>query len=204
MTMTTTKLRTWGYGRVSTNEQTTSNQRLELEQAGHTFDDRRWYADEGVSGAVPAMQRPRFAKLVEKLGDMQDEDYRDVLVVAKLDRLGRDALDVQSTVRLLAAKGVGVRVLNLGETDLTTPAGKLLLTMLSAVAEMERDLLVERTQAGLARAKAEGKTLGRPSKTNDAEKAAIRERLAKGDTVSSVATAFKLSRATVISIRETA
>jgi len=202
--MTTQKLRTWGYARVSTNDQTTSNQRLEMEATGHKIDARRWFADEGVSGAVPALQRPQFAKLVEKLEGMQDEDYRDVLVVAKLDRLGRDALDVQSTVRLLAGRGVGVRVLNLGETDLTSPAGKLLLTMLSAVAEMERDLLVERTQAGLARAKAEGKTLGRPSKTNDAQKTAIRDRLAKGDTVSSVASAFKLSRATVISIREAA
>jgi DNA invertase Pin-like site-specific DNA recombinase len=202
--MTTTKLRTWGYARVSTNEQTTSNQRLELETAGHTIDARRWFADESVSGAVPAMQRPQFGKLVEKLEGMADEDYRDVLIVSKLDRLGRDAIDVLATVKLLADKGVGVKVLALGDSDLSTPAGKLMLTMLAAVAAMERDLLIERTQAGLARAKAEGKTLGRPSKTSDADKAAIRERLVKGETVSSVANAYKLSRATVISIREAA
>ncbi|MFK9330541.1 recombinase family protein, partial [Escherichia coli] len=82
------------------------------------------------------------------------------LVVAKLDRLGRDAIDVLQTVRALADRNIKVLVHQLGNTDLTSAAGKLLLSMLAAVAEMERDLLIERTQAGLSRAKAEGKKLG--------------------------------------------
>ena len=83
----------------------------------------------------------------------------------RLDRLGRDAIDVLQTVKHLAERGIKVVVLQLGNANLTAPAGKLLLSMLAAVAEMERDLLIERTQAGLARAKTEGITLGRPSKT---------------------------------------
>lgn len=78
-------------------------------------------------------------------------------------------------------------MLQLGTTDLTSAAGKLLLSMLAAVAEMERDLLVERTQAGLARAKSEGKVLGRPSKTTPEQRAAIRHSLGVGESVSALA-----------------
>ena len=73
--------------------------------------------------------------------------------------------------------------------------------MLMAVAEMERSLIVERTQAGLARAKAEGKQLGRRSKTTNEQKAEIRSRLFAGESVSSVARAYGVSRATVVGIR---
>jgi len=79
-----------------------------------------------------------------------------VLVVTKIDRLGRDAIDIQQTVRALRVAGVRVYVTQLGGTDLTSSAGKMVLAMLSAFAEMERDLIMERTQAGLARARAEG------------------------------------------------
>ena len=88
----------------------------------------------------------------------------ETLVVSKLDRLGRDAMDVMSTVRSLSARRVRVVVHSLGGVDLTSTTGKLLVTMLAAVAEMERDLLVERTRAGVARAKAQGKQIGRPAK----------------------------------------
>jgi putative DNA-invertase from lambdoid prophage Rac len=92
----------------------------------------------------------------------------------------------------------------LGNTDLTSPAGKLLLSMLAAVAEMERDLLVERTQAGLQRAKAEGKVLGRPSKTTSEQRGEIRHRLDAGETVSALARLYGVSRANIIGIRESA
>lgn len=121
----------------------------------------------------------------------------ETLVVSKLDRLGRDAIDVLQTVRHLGERGIKVIVPQLGNTDLTAPAGKLLLSMLAAVAEMERDLLVERTQAGLARAKAEGKALGRPSKTTPAERSEIRLRLGAGESVSALARAYGVSRATI-------
>lgn len=94
----------------------------------------------------------------------------DVLIVTKLDRLGRNAMDVRQTVEYLAGVGVRVHCLALGGVDLTSPAGKMTMQVLIAVAEFERDLLVERTQQGLIRAKAEGKQLGRPAAVNTTNK----------------------------------
>ena len=189
----------FGYGRVSTGQQTTENQRLELEQSGHRIEPDYWYADEGVSGKVPASQRPAFNRM---LGQIRKDE---TLVVSKLDRLGRDAIDVLQIVRQLGERKIKVIVLQLGpNTDLTAPAGKMLLSMLAAVAEMERDLLVERTQAGLQRAKAEGKTLGRPSKTTPEQREEIRARLVAGESVSALARVYGISRANVIGIRGSA
>jgi putative DNA-invertase from lambdoid prophage Rac len=125
---------------------------------------------------------------------------RDTLVVSKLDRLGRDAPNVLATIKELAALGVEVVVLQLGKLDLTSPAGKLMLAMLAAVAEMERDLIVERTQAGLARAKAEGKTLGRRAKTTPDQRRAMVEAYALHQNVSALARLYGVSRATVLTI----
>lgn len=186
----------FGYGRVSTSTQHTENQRLELEAAGFKID--YWFADFGISGKTCASQRPEFSRLLEKIRDGE------TLVVSKLDRLGRDAIDVLQTIRLLGSRGIQVIVLQLGKVDLTSVAGKLLLTMLVALAELERDLLVERTAAGLERAKAQGKILGRPSKTNDQQRQEIRSLLTSGETVSAVARQFNVSRANIISIRESA
>lgn len=185
----------FGYARVSTGQQTVENQRLELEAAGYKIESDFWFADEGVSGKVVASQRPAFRAMLSQIRKGE------TLVVSKLDRLGRDAIDVLQTVRQLGERDIKVVVLQLGNTDLTAPAGKLLLSMLAAVAEMERDLLVERTQAGLARAKAEGKRLGRPSKTSSDQRREIRRRLAAGETVSLLAREYAISRANVISIR---
>ena len=79
------------------------------------------------------------------------------------NNLTMPATDVRATVESLAGIGVRVRCLALGGVDLTSPAGKMIMQVIAAVAEFERDLLIERTQAGLARAKAAGRTLGRPS-----------------------------------------
>lgn len=185
----------FGYGRVSTGTQTTDNQRLELEQAGYQIEPDFWFADQGISGKVAASQRPAFKAM---LGQIRKGE---TLVVSKLDRLGRDAIDVLQTVRQLGEREIRVVVLQLGNTDLTAPAGKLLLSMLAAVAEMERDLLVERTQAGLARAKAEGKSLGRPSKTTQDQRSEIQRRIGAGESVSALAKRYGISRATIYSIK---
>ena len=182
----------FGYGRVSTKEQQSENQRLELERAG--YDVAYWYADEGVSGKVSAAQRPQFAKLLSQIRDGE------TLVVTKLDRLGRDAQDVGATIKALAARRIEVVVLQLGKLDLTSAAGKLMLTMLAAVAEMERDLLVERTQSGLARAKAEGKTLGRPTSTNDDQRAKMVARFNAGESISALSRDYAVSRASVMRV----
>jgi putative DNA-invertase from lambdoid prophage Rac len=184
----------FGYGRVSTKEQATENQRREIETAGYTVN--YWYVDEGVSGKVPALQRPQFAKM---LGQIRDGE---ALVVTKLDRLGRDAQDVGATIKMLATRRIEVIVLQLGKLDLTSAAGKLMLAMLAAVAEMERDLLVERTQSGLARAKAEGKTLGRPTSTTQEQRIAMVKRYqgGQGDSISALARVYGVSRASVMRI----
>lgn len=125
----------------------------------------------------------------------------DVLIVTKLDRLGRNAMDVRQTVEALAHLGVKVHCLALGGVDLTSPAGKMTMAVISAVAEFERDLLIERTQAGLARAKSEGKVLGRPRALTDSQEADALQRLASGEAVAAVARALKTSRATVMRLR---
>ena len=188
----------FAYARVSTGQQTVENQRMELEAAGYRVEPEFWFADEGVSGKVPASQRPAFNAMLSQMRKGE------TLVVSKLDRLGRDAIDVLQTVRMMSERDIKVIVLQLGNTDLTAPAGKLLLSMLAAVAEMERDLLVERTQAGLARAKAEGKTLGRPSKTTPEQRSEIIRRLAAGESVSALARSYGVSRANIIGIRSSA
>lgn len=181
----------FGYGRVSTTEQTADNQRLEIERAGYAVE--YWYADT-VSGKAHAAQRKQFGVLLGKLR------IQDTVVVSKLDRLGRDAPDVLSTIKSLSALGVEVVVLQLGKLDLASTPGKFMLTMLAAVAEMERDLIVERTQAGLARAKADGKALGRPAKTTPEQRKAMVNSYEQKASVSTLARLYGISRATVLAV----
>jgi len=126
----------------------------------------------------------------------------DTLVVTKLDRIGRDSIDVQKTVGLFTELGVRLIVLQLGNLDLTSSSGALMVKVLAAVADFERELIIERTLPGQARARAAGTHMGRPSKTTDVQRQTIRTRLSSGQTVSAVARNFKLSRATVMGIRD--
>jgi len=189
--------RVFAYARVSTVAQLTENQREEIKLAGYTIEKRR-YVEETISGSVPALQRPGFVALLDKLED------GDTLVVTKLDRLGRDSIDVQQTVQLFEGRGVRLIVLQLGNLDLTSKAGALMVKMLAAVADFERGLIIERTQAGLARAKSEGKRLGRPTKTTEKERHAITSALHAGRTVSELAREYGISRALVHNIRDAA
>lgn len=147
--------RTFLYARVSTSGQFTENQTQEVKAAGFDVQASR-VIEETISGSVAAKERPGFQKLLDRM------ESGDVLIVTKLDRLGRNAMDVRQTVETLAEGGIRVHCLALGGVDLTSPAGKMTMQVLGAVAEFERDLLIERTQQGLKRAKAEGKKLGRP------------------------------------------
>ncbi|MCW8309529.1 recombinase family protein [Acidiphilium sp. PA] len=182
--------RTFLYTRVSTIGQTTENQVGEVKAAGFAVQSSR-IITETISGSAPAMQRPAFRRLVDRL------EADDVLVVTKLDRLGRNAMDVRSTVDALAAIGVRVHCLALGGVDLTSSAGRMTMQVIAAVAEFERDLLVERTQAGLSRARAEGKALGRPAALSDAEKQQVIACLEAGASISAVAREFGTSRQTI-------
>lgn len=171
-------------------DQTTDNQVREIEAAGFNVDPRRIVA-ETVSGSVAAKERKGFARLVDRL------ESGDVLIVTKLDRLGRNAIDVRATVEALAADDVRVHCLALGGVDLTSAAGKMTMGVISAVAEFERDLLIERTQAGLSRAKAEGKVLGRPSALSAAQRTHVCAQRAAGVSLGALAKQFGVSRAAI-------
>ncbi|RWA56056.1 hypothetical protein AU476_04775 [Cupriavidus sp. UYMSc13B] len=189
--------RSFIYARVSTTDQSTENQIREIEAAGFAVNKRR-IVTESISGSVTATERPQFAKLLDRL------EPGDVLIVTKLDRLGRNAMDVRSTVDRLAAEGVRVHCLALGGVDLTSAAGKMTMGVLIAVAEFERDLLIERTNAGIARARAEGKVMGRPSALTGAQQAQALQRLAAGESVSQLARDYGTTRQSIMRLRNKA
>ena len=180
------------YYRVSTSDQSIESQRAAM---GSNFDEE--FDDVGVSGAILAAKRPGFAKLLAFIRK------GDTLHVYAVDRLGRDALDVQSTVRLLLAKGVAVHVQGLGV--MAKGAGELILAVLAQVADMERQRIAERTAAGRQVARESllrtglthrGKeSLGRPAKADAGEVA--RWRRESGASLAKTAEHWSLSLATV-------
>lgn len=187
--------RTFAYTRVSTTEQTPENQLQEIEAAGFKVEPHR-VVTETVSGSVAITRRKGFSRLLDKM------ERSDVLIVTKLDRLGRDAIDVSTIVTKLENLGIRVHCLALGGVDLTSSAGKLTMGVINAVAQFERDLLIERTQSGLARAKAQGKPLGRPAVLSADQQAQVRTRIAQGETVSAIARDMGTSRQTVMRARD--
>jgi putative DNA-invertase from lambdoid prophage Rac len=187
--------RTFAYCRVSTTGQTTANQIREIEAAGFKVEPRR-IVEETVSGSSAIEQRPGFMKLLDRL------EHGDCLVVTKLDRLGRNAVDILSTVAELEANGVRVHCIALGGVDLTSAAGKMMMTVVAAMAAFEKDLLLERTQAGLERAWAAGKVSGRRAILTDAQRADVRAKLAKGASVAALARELRTSRMTVMRARD--
>ncbi|TOE12877.1 recombinase family protein [Vibrio parahaemolyticus] len=182
-------MRIFAYCRVSTTEQSTENQIIAIRQKGYEVSDSR-AVSETVSGSVEAMKREKFQLLIN-----HQMEGGDMLVVLKLDRLGRDNIDVQSTINLLTDKGIKVVCLDLPVADLSSAEGKLMLQMFSAFAEFERNRIRERTREGLERAKVQGKKLGRP----EAHKTtiAVQEKKAEGLSQSKTAEALGLGVATV-------
>lgn len=186
--------RVFAYCRVSTLEQTTENQRREIEAAGFDVRAQR-YIEEHISGSVAASERPGFIRLLDRM------ESGDVLIVTKLDRLGRNAMDIRKTVEQLADSDIRVHCLALGGVDLTSPAGKMTMQVISAVAEFERDLLLERTHSGIARAKAAGKRFGRPSALNEEQKQVVIERINLGLSISAIAREFSTTRQTILRVK---
>ena len=189
--------RVFAYCRVSTSDQTTENQVREIAAAGYAVEPHRIIA-ETLSGSVAASEREGWGRLVNKL------EAGDVLVVTKLDRLGRNAMDVRATVEGLTGMGVRVHCLALGGMDLTSPAGKMTMGVINAMAEFERDLLIERTQAGLSRAKAEGKALGRPRSLNWDQYNEVLGRIGDGTPIAALAREYGVSRQSIMRIRDKA
>jgi DNA invertase Pin-like site-specific DNA recombinase len=164
------------YSRVSTDHQTTENQEREL----HAIADRMgWtvvkvYRDQGVSGAKSRENRPAFDALCKDASRRQF----DLIAAWSVDRLGRSLQDLVGFLTEVHALGINLFLHQQG-IDTTTPAGKALFQMMGVFAEFERAMIRERVKSGLERAKAQGKTLGRP--TIDPEKEeAIRADLGAG------------------------
>src|SRR6516165_7396266 len=174
-----------GYMRCSTADQNLDLQRDALEKAGC----ERIFKDNGVSGATT--ERPGLA---EALACVREGD---VLVVWKLDRLGRSLRHLIEVVHGLEARGVQVRSLTEG-FDTTTAAGKMLFHIIGALAEMEREIIRERTHAGLAAARARGRKGGRKPKVDTLRVLGAKAMLDGGKhSVSDVAAELKISRATL-------
>lgn len=186
--------RTFAYVRVSTTEQNSENQIKEIEDAGFKVEPHR-IISETISGSMPTARRKGFIRLLDKI------ESKDILVVTKLDRLGRDAIDVSATVAKLEKSGIKVHCLALGGVDLTSSSGKMTMGVINAVAEFERNLLIERTQSGLTRAKSQGKTLGRPKVLLESQRQEVIDQLKEGKTVAAIARNFNTSRQTIMRIR---
>jgi DNA invertase Pin-like site-specific DNA recombinase len=173
-----------GYARISTGEQHPDLQVDALKAAGCY----RVFVDT-ASGALAA--RPALDQLLDQLRP------GDTLVMWKLDRLGRSLRHLVDTIAALADRGVGFRSLQ-EQVDTTTPGGKLVFHIFAALAEFERDLIRERTSAGLAAARARGRTGGRPAVMTEPKIKLAREMYASRQyTVAAIAGALGVSRASI-------
>ena len=174
-----------GYARVSTNEQTLDSQRDALTRAGcsRLFSDTASGASTSRTGLSEALSFARAG---------------DVVVVWRLDRLGRSLKHLIETITTFERQGIGFRSLT-ENIDTTTPGGKLIFHVFGALAEFERDLIRERTQAGLAAARARGRKGGRPKALADEKKIAIAKALYndKNNTIAEICSTLKISRATL-------
>ena len=177
-----------GLARVSTDGQDAQLQRDALDAAGVG----RIY-EEKISTRKAASDRPGLTAALDYLRD------GDTLVVWKLDRLGRSVKDVLTIADDLHDRGVGVKILTgkLSGTYTPTGEGKFFFTMMAAFAELERDIIHERTMAGLVAARAQGRNGGRPTVMDADKLAAAQARRARGESPTEIAKALGVSRASV-------
>lgn len=175
-----------GYARVSTDDQEAQLQHDALSAAGCT----RVFTDK-ASGKNT--DRPELAAVLDYVRP------GDTLCVWKLDRFARSLIDLVNMVDALAARGIGFKVLTgaLASIDPNTPDGRLMLQVVGAMAEFERSLIKDRTRAGLDAARAQGRVGGRPAVMDADKLAAAKARKAKGESVTAIAKALGVSRATL-------
>ncbi|HHQ5841100.1 TPA: recombinase family protein [Enterobacter asburiae] len=172
-----------GYVRVSTSEQTVLNQKKQISE---TYNVDKWFCDEAVSGKTSASLRDGFKEMVKYVRE------GDTVVTVAIDRLGRNTIDVLSSVELLREKGVKLVSMREG-FDLSTETGKAMLTIMSAMAELELANIAERRTAGIKRAQSEGVHCGRPK----ADTESIQRLKASGMSQSKVAAEMNIGIATV-------
>jgi DNA invertase Pin-like site-specific DNA recombinase len=187
------------YLRVSTGDQTIENQERDLREAA---DRRGWqiaevYRDEGISGAKGRDKRPAFDRLHKAIVRREI----DLVAAWSVDRLGRSLQDLVAFLAEVQAAGVDLYLHRQG-LDTSSPAGKALFQMMGVFAEFERSMIVDRTKAGLRRALAQGKVLGRPKVAGEIE-AAVRAALAEGTGVLKTARRVGCGVGTVQRIKRT-
>ena len=174
--MTPTPRRAALYLRVSTDDQTVANQERELRAVA---DRAGWqvtavYKDEGISGSKGRDKRPGLDAMLKAATRRE----HDVVMAWSVDRLGRSLQDLVAMLSDLHASGIDL-YLHQQAIDTTTPAGKALFQMMGVFAEFERSMIRERVKSGMARAKAQGKRLGKPA-VPGAKVEAVRAELARG------------------------
>lgn len=173
-----------GYARVSTDDQTPALQLDALRAAGA----ESVFEDKGVSGS--SRERPGLRRALDEL------QPGDVLVVWRLDRLGRSLGDLINLVNGLKARGCGLKSLT-EALDTSTAGGELVFHVFGAMAQFERSLIIERTRAGLVAAKQRGKKLGRKRSLTDRQVAHARQLIETGESPPAVAKSLGVSRATL-------
>ena len=166
-----------GYARVSTQDQNLSGQLEALKAAGADL-----VFKEKISGA--RADRPQLAKLMASL------KAGDVLLVTKLDRLGRSTRELLDLIERIGKAGAAFRSLGDPLWDTSSSQGRLLSTLLAAIAEFERDLIKERTGEGSKRAQAAGVQFGRKRKLSDYQRQEALKRRAAGETLSEIAKSY--------------
>ncbi len=174
----------YGYARVSTDGQSIDAQVRQLTKAGCKTVFR-----ETASGAKT--DRRQLRRALDQL------DAGDVLMVTRLDRLARSTRDLLNTLATITERKAGFRSLADTWADTTTAHGRLMLTVLGGLAEFERELIRARTAEGRARAKANGKSLGRPFKLTDHQRREVRKRIEAGDTTREIARSYNVSASTI-------
>lgn len=181
------------YARVSTDGQDTDNQLRELEAVAqrHGWEVVARYIDHGISGAKGRDKRPQFDAMLKAANRRQF----DLIASWSVDRLGRSLQDLVGFLSELHAKGVDL-YLHQQNLDTSTPAGKAMFQMCGVFAEFERSMIQERVKAGLSRAKAQGKTLGRPRVSSDIE-AAVRAAREQGKGIKLIARELGIGVGTV-------
>jgi DNA invertase Pin-like site-specific DNA recombinase len=173
-----------GYARVSTDGQDYSGQVEALKAVGCA----RIYSEKASGKSVNG--RPELLRALKSMAP------GDVLVVTKLDRVARSARDL---LNIIIGELDGMGFVSLGDAwcDTTNATGRFMLTVMSGIAELERDLIRSRCAAGIARAKAQGKRFGRPMVLDPGQRKRIAERYANGETMEALAREYDCGRATV-------
>ena len=188
------------YLRVSTSSQTTENQLLDLQKVAtqNDWDVVGVYTDEGVSGKHGRDKRPQFDALMK---DAYQKKFQ-VIMSWDVSRLGRSLKHLVEFMEDIQAKGIDLFLLQNG-IDTTTPSGRAMFGMLSVFSSFEREMISERVKSGLERAKAEGKTLGRPSNMNDGLRSSIRLLRERGLGIKKIARELGVGVCTVYKALET-